>query len=395
MWMRTFVAAAAFVGAAWSAQAEEAAKAEAAGAAQEAVSYKDDASWLCRPGGDDACAIDLDASVVAADGTVSTEPFKAAENPAVDCFYVYPTVSQDELPNSDMNAGPEERNVVAVQFARFASVCRPFAPIYRQMTIPALRAMMGGMDTGIDRDLAYNDVRSAFMDYLERDNDGRPFVLIGHSQGTSVLSRLVKEEIDGKPIQKQMLSALLIGNNVAVPEGKDVGGEFQSVPVCRGPDQTGCFVSFVSFRKEPARVANSFFGIVRKEGMTAACVHPAALAGNDAAPLDAYLGKDQAGTATKPDNAWVTGGADIGTRYVKVPGLLTGQCVSDGKGATWLEVTINADPNDPRTDTISGDLVFDGQVAAAWGLHLIDVHLAQGDLMTLVKSQAAAYAAAQ
>ncbi|MGF1457157.1 MAG: DUF3089 domain-containing protein [Alphaproteobacteria bacterium] len=392
--MKTVFAAATFAVASWSAHGEE--TTATAAAAQTAVSYGDDASWLCRPGRDDACAIDLDASVVSADGTVTTETFAPAEDPSVDCFYVYPTVSLDEQPNSDMTAGPEERAVVAVQFARFASVCRLFAPIYRQMTIPALRASLGGMDVGIDRDLAYNDVRAAFEDYMARDNGGRPFVLVGHSQGTSVLKRLVAEEIDGKPVQKQMLSALLIGNNVGVPEGKDVGGEFKSVPVCRTPDQTGCFVSYMTFRKDPARPANSFFGVMRRQaGQTAACVHPANLADNGAAPLDAYLGKNQAGTATAPDDAWVENGPMIGTRFVKVPGLLTGQCVSDGNGARWLEVTIKADPNDPRTDDISGDLLFDGQVADVWGLHLIDMHLAQGDLISLVKSQASAYAAAR
>lgn len=352
--------------------------------------YRNGDTWLCRPGRQDACAFNLDASVVQPDGTVTIEKFEPAKDPKIDCFYVYPTVSQDETPNSDMNPGLEERVVTVAQFARFTSACRPFAPLYRQMTIPALQALFMGMDVGIDRELAYNDVRDAFMDYVKHDNNGRPFVLIGHSQGSNVLKRLVQEEIDGKPLQKQMLSAMLIGINVIVPSGEDIGGDFKSVPLCRSATQTGCAVSFVSFRSDTGRPALSFFGGSTEPGKTAACTHPAALNGNDSAPLDAYLGARGMGPASGPQEPWVKDGPVITTNFVKVPGLLSGQCVTDETGATFLAVTINADPNDPRADNISGDLVVEGNVVAAWGLHLIDVHLAMGDLVNLVKSQSQA-----
>jgi alpha-beta hydrolase superfamily lysophospholipase len=60
-------------------------------------------------------------------------------------------------------------------------------------------------------DLAYADVLAAWRTYLANDNHGRGFVLVGHSQGALMLGRLIKEEIDGKPIQSQMVSALLLG----------------------------------------------------------------------------------------------------------------------------------------------------------------------------------------
>ena len=58
--------------------------------------YSDDASWLCRPDTDDICDSGLDATVVAADGTTTVEPWTAADDPPIDCFYVYPTISRDE-----------------------------------------------------------------------------------------------------------------------------------------------------------------------------------------------------------------------------------------------------------------------------------------------------------
>ena len=84
-----------------------------------------------------------------------------------------------------------------------------------------------------DRTLGYNDVLDAWNHYLKHDNNGRGVVLIGHSQGSGVLSQLIRNEIDGKPIQSRIISALLLGTNVAVPKGKDVGGAFKQLPLCR------------------------------------------------------------------------------------------------------------------------------------------------------------------
>ncbi len=107
-----------------------------------------------------------------------------------------------------------------------------FAPVYRQVTLTALRA---GKMAAADWGLAYADVKAAFANYLARDNGGRPFVLIGHSQGSLLLKRLVAEEIDGTPLSQRMLSAILPGTAVLVPRGKDVGGDFKALPLCRAP----------------------------------------------------------------------------------------------------------------------------------------------------------------
>ena len=72
--------------------------------------YADGKSWLCRPGRQDACAVDLATTIVAADGTLTREAWTADPSPPIDCFYVYPTVSTDSTPNSDMNADPAELN---------------------------------------------------------------------------------------------------------------------------------------------------------------------------------------------------------------------------------------------------------------------------------------------
>ena len=105
-----------------------------------AADYANADNWLCRPGRNDACTMDLDTTIVAADGTMTPEPFMPNADPPIDCFYVYPTVSLDATPNSDLVPGPEEQAVVGAQLARVGSQCRQFAPMYPQVSLSALKA---------------------------------------------------------------------------------------------------------------------------------------------------------------------------------------------------------------------------------------------------------------
>ncbi len=360
--------------------------------AQPANDYSKAETWLCRPGRKDSCMVDQSATIVAADGKLTPEPFTPHPNAPIDCFYVYPTVSYDTTPNSDMNAGPEEHSVIRQQFARFASQCKQYAPLYRQVTLTALRAAMSGKPLAADRTLGYNDVLAAWNYYLKNDNKGRGVVLIGHSQGSGVLTQLIKTEIDGKPVQSKIISALLLGTNVAVPNGKDVGGAFQSMPLCKAASQIGCVISYVTFRADSPPPANSRFGRVPAEGMQAACVNPAALGGGTA-EMHAYLasGSNGVSSSSLSPKPWVTPEQKITTPFVSVPGLLTGECVSNESGS-YLAIKTNGNPADPRTDEIVGDVVANGQVMKDWGLHLIDVNVAMGDLVGIVGQQAQAYA---
>jgi hypothetical protein len=353
--------------------------------------YSNPDFWLCRPGRQDACAIDLTTTVVAADGKLTDETWTANPKAPIDCFYVYPTVSNGPSANSDMIPGPEEKRVIEAQFARFASQCRPFAPIYRQATLTALKAAFTGHPMTVDRALAYNDVLDAWNHYLEHDNNGRGVVLIGHSQGANVLTKLIQSEIDGKPLQARVVSALLLGTNLPVPRGKDVGGAFQKMPLCHSAVQTGCIVTYVTFRANLPPVSNTLFGKVEGEGMTAGCTNPASLAGGSG-ELHAYLTNKQSflSDASAPQKPWVTPAQQIDTAFVSVPGLLTAECLTNEHGS-YLAVTVHGDPGGPRTTEIVGDLVVGGTVLNEWGLHLIDVQLAMGNLVDIVRQQSHAY----
>ena len=351
--------------------------------------YTQDANWLCRPGRQDACAGDLTATLIQADGKTSIEPFKADPNAPIDCFYVYPTVSSDPGGNSDMTPDLPEKAVAGQQFARFGSVCKLYAPNYRQVTIAALRRVMMGQASNGDAALAYNDVRDAWKDYLARDNHGRGVVLIGHSQGSRVLLELIAKEIDGKPVQKQIVSALILGMNTPVDPAKDSYG---SLPLCRKAGQIGCVISYVSFRADsPPPTGSKFFGKVAEPGMKAACVNPAALGGGSATVHSYFSDRTIMGTAMRPATVWAKD-VTVSTPYVELPGLVSAECVSQD-GFDYLAVTVHPDKADPRADNIPGDLLVLGQPLKDWGLHLVDVNLTMGDLVAVVGEQSKAYSA--
>ena len=359
--------------------------------------YADPAAWLCRPDktSGNACAVDLTTTVVKPDGSETVETYRANPNAPIDCFYVYPTVSNDPGVVSDMNPGPEELNVIRAQFARFGAKCRLYAPLYRQFTLTALRAGIGGKplpgsgDPAMRR-VGYDDVVDAWNWYLTHENHGRGVVLIGHSQGSGVLTRLIKNEIDGKPVQARLVSAILMGTRLPVEAGKDTG-LFQHIPVCRSPSQTGCVIAYSSFRDTVPPPANSRFGKVTEAGDIAACANPANLAGGPG-ELHAYLSNAPAISGqSAPRTVWVKGKANPTTPFISAPGLLTSECVQKN-GFSYMQVHVNAVAADPRTDSIEGDVVGpDGKVAADWGLHLIDANLAMGNLVDIVGREGRAY----
>ena len=355
--------------------------------------YSDITNWLCHPDADDFCDEDLDATIVNADGSTEVEPFEAAEDPPIDCFYVYPTISMDEEMNSDLVPDPEAEGLtVRNQAARLASQCRLYAPMYRQRTLTALIAGLASEEPSPDeaevREIAYESVLDAWKHFMANLNDGRGVVLVGHSQGSSVLSRLIQEEIDGdERLRGRLVSALLLGWPLAVPEGEDVGGSFENVPLCRDESQTGCVIGYSSFRDTAPPQADSLFGKTT-EG-TAACTNPASLGGGRGTLRPYFEAGGGAGALSDSvsgvDQPWAVG-AEITTPWVTLPDFVEAECVVKD-GFSYLEITVLADPSDPRIDDIGGDM----PALPSWGLHIVDAHLAMGNLVDIVGSQAEAY----
>ena len=350
--------------------------------------YGSDDDWLCLPGrAEDPCGEPMASAALTPQGFGPVDRSRPAAAPAADCFYVYPTVSRDPTLHSDLDVGREERAAARIQFARFHELCRTFAPIYRQVTLASFATGVTQENLGIAFGIAYADVRNAWRRFLAERNEGRPFILIGHSQGSIHLEKLIKEEIEGKPVAARMVSALLIGWNVEVPVGRDVGGTFASTPLCTRPGQTGCVVTYAAFRHDVPPPLGATFGRAARPGMTVGCTNPAALAGGRA-PLRSVWPTN---VEFSRQVSWSSGGPPP-TPFVRTEGLVTGECVNEGP-LGFLSIRVAADPSDARTDEIPGDLFANSQRQSGWGLHLVDVSLALDDLIELVRRQIEAFAA--
>lgn len=337
---------------------------------------------MCRPdieGDTNICNRNLDATLVFADGSTQLETAIIADaEPEIDCFYVYPTVSYDAGGNADLVAD-REIDATYIQAARYRSICRVFAPLYRQITIPALF-----LENQEHSELAYADVLDAFKHFIAQGSgpqgNDRGFILLGHSQGTMHLIRLIQQEIESQPwLAQRMISAHLLGLTIELPNNADIGATFQSTPPCTFERNTHCFVNYSSFREDvPPEPETALFGLARSEDTRAACTHPNQLGGGKL-NLDSYFSTTQFQAYTDPAS-----NESIPTAFVKVPGLVQGECIEQGaKG--YLAISVDADPNDPRTDDTGGDL------APGWGLHMIDASLAQGDLINLAAMQLEAW----
>ncbi|MBA3512550.1 DUF3089 domain-containing protein [Sphingomonas sp.] len=348
-----------------------------------APDYSKASSWLCMPGRSDSCSKPLPTTALNPNGYGSTGLSPVAVNPPVDCFYVYPTVSRDRGMNSDLFPDASEASVVQSQFARFAGACRTFTPLYRQLTVSAIAASAIGANLTAPSAIAYRDVAAAWRRYLAVHNKGRPFVLVGHSQGSALLQELIRREIEGKPVARQMLRAILPGFNVLVPQGRRVGGSFKSTPLCGSPDETGCVMTWVSYRENNVPPAGAMFGMASPPGMTVGCTNPARPGSTRWESFDSYWNTRLNLPVPGGPIVWSTEGRPP-TPFLRTEGLVSGRCVNNGPRG-YLSVRTNADPRDKRTDRIGGEVGMLGMFIPGWGMHLADIPIAQGDLVRAVE----------
>lgn len=347
----------------------------AAGRSQTDVDYAAPSSWLCWPGHSDACSSPVTSTAVSPQDGALTKTIYAPDPAApIDCFYVYPTVSLQKTANADMTLEPEEQRAAVAQFARFAAKCRTFAPLYRQTTVAALN----GEVAGADYQLPYADVLKAWRSYLARENHGRGFVLIGHSQGSKLLARLLAEEIDGKPVAARLVSAILPGTDIQVPDGRDVGGTFRHIPLCHSAQQVGCVIAYSSYLATDPPGADARFGGASGPASRDACVNPEALTAG--ASLNAEL-------PTRGEVARI-----LGTPFVENPGVLSAQCTS-ANNRTFLSVSIKAGV--VGTESLTRALTALDSRAPGWGLHALDLNLGLGDLVEIVGRQGQAWMSAK
>ena len=336
--------------------------------------------WLCRPGrADDPCETSTAATVVPASGPRIIQPGRVHPDPQFDCFYVYPTVSPQPTDNATLQVQPSVTRVTVAQASRFSQVCRVWAPMYRQRTVASLRKGLGG-DPQADA-VAYQSLLAAWRDYLANDNDGRPIIFIGHSQGAAMLIRLLAGQIEPDPaLRSRTVLAILAGGNVAVPVGRTVGGTFAHLPLCTAVAQTGCVIAYSTFSGEPPSYAafgrpgqgvSLMSGQPATSGVQVACVNPAALGGGTGYLQPYFRMTTSTTSALRATTGWVT-----------YPGLYSARCRSEG-GASWLQVDTLAAAGRPVIAAVPA--------SSGWGYHAEDISLALGNLVADVTAAEATY----
>jgi hypothetical protein len=129
-------------------------------------------------------------------------------------------------------------STIKYQSSVFNASGRVYSPLYRQAHIRVFFSDTLLMQKALDA--AYQDVKAAFEYYLANWHDGRPLIIASHSQGTVHAARLLKEYVEGKPLQDKLVAAYIIG----MPVPKD---QFTLIPICDTPDQTGCWITWNTY----------------------------------------------------------------------------------------------------------------------------------------------------
>ena len=164
----------------------------------------------------------------------------------VDVFYIHPTTYYKDLVNApidDPDAAAMTDSVLKLQAAAFNSVARIYAPRYRQMTL----SLFGGSEDALQEPLniAYEDIRQAFRYYIENLNQGRPFIIAGHSQGSNHAQRLLIEEVAGKPCADRFIAAWIPG--LALPRSMLDSSAGGGLAACSTSQQIGCVALWETF----------------------------------------------------------------------------------------------------------------------------------------------------
>ncbi len=216
---------------------------------------------------------DRDAARLLLDGDADQTPDPGLKDmqagSAVDVFFLYPTTYTGALRNQrNWNAAMDDartnlktdEGTVLFQASIFNGAGRVFVPRYRQAHL----TVFFGKDTVSAQkalDLAYEDTKAAFDYYLKHWNRGRPFIIASHSQGARHAMCLLRDQVEGTALEKQLVAAYLVG----WPVRSDF---FKKLKPCTTPTQTGCYCTWRTWEKNYGRRKKSEPGIVCTNPLT-------------------------------------------------------------------------------------------------------------------------------
>lgn len=331
------------------------------------MSYRAASAWLCQPGRADPCARPIQMVDELPDGSRATHRIADPTPRAIDCFYIYPTVDDSARVgnHTDFSDRSAIESVTAQQAVPFRAICDLYVPLYRQITMGTYAQADAYTDEGLAN--AYADVRAAFDEYARAHPD-RGVVLIGHSQGAEMITRLLHERFDPDPAMRaRLVVALVIGGRLEIAIGKRTGGTFEHLPACATAGETGCVIGYRSMHAGgPIAQPDPLHSTGNEE----LCVNPGNLT-DPAAPASLspiYL---------------------EGTTYTSYFGLYRARCVGTADHANMLAVeevsSVRKSPVDLRAP----------QYGTTFGTHVLDVVLAEATLIEIVRRAGATYLASR
>ena len=198
-----------------------------------AVDYRDAANWAYLPG-----------KVTATNDTVEKSVEELGDKTA-DCFLICPTVYLGDETHYNMEMTDEDTKAnffgaLNMERGIYEASCIMYAPYYRQASLAAYQLTAEEREQYME--YAYKDIRAAFKHYMKHNNDSRPIVLAGFSQGADMALRLLKEYFDDNRYQNRLVAAYIIGAAVTEEDLKN----YPQLKMAQGEADTGCIISFNS-----------------------------------------------------------------------------------------------------------------------------------------------------
>lgn len=175
----------------------------------------------------------------------------------VDVFFVHPTTffgtgSWNQALDDNSTNQLTDTFVLRGQASVFNSCCKIYAPRYRQATIYSFMDKSGSGTAALE--LAYEDVQRAFDYFIEHYNQGRPFILAAHSQGSVHVRTLLEKRITGTALRERLVAAYPIGFGI---DRDAMAKTVPDVPVCESADQLGCVVTWNAIGPDVMKWADS------------------------------------------------------------------------------------------------------------------------------------------
>lgn len=229
----------------------------------EQLNYNDMNNWAFHPGKTGTLIDGFNIDIAVIDENLNTTSIihntnNAMTNTGVDVFFIHPTILQNMASYTTVENVPianQNSNMIALsirgQVGLLAKYGRMFAPRYRQATPPTFISSPTDTNQANVISVAYNDIKAAFLHYLNNYNNGNKIIIASHSQGAFLTGILLRDVFDNDP---QNLGKLVVAVTAGVPSNYSdqntvVGGWWQNIPFCTQQNECGCVMSWKSYKE--------------------------------------------------------------------------------------------------------------------------------------------------